>query len=53
MIRKRNWKALGFQVVLEAENGRDALARAEANPLVEMLADIKMLYMTTSPWDSM
>ena len=27
MIRKLDWEALGFQVVLEAENGQDALEK--------------------------
>ena len=45
MIRKLDWEALGFQVVLEAENGQDALEKAESVPLDVVLTDIKMPFM--------
>lgn len=45
MIRKLNWEALGFEVVLEAENGQDALEKAESIPLDVVLTDIKMPFM--------
>lgn len=42
-------RTLGFEVVLEPENERDALMRAEAILLDEMLTDI---IWTASPWAS-
>ena len=45
IIRKMDWEKLGFQVVLEAENGQDALEKAESVPLDVVLTDIKMPFM--------
>ena len=45
IARKIDWNSLGFQVVAEAENGRDALEKAESLALDVVLTDIKMPFM--------
>ena len=45
IARKIDWSALGFEVVAEAENGRDALEKAESLDLDVVLTDIKMPFM--------
>ncbi len=40
-----DWKALGFEIAAEAENGVDALEKAEALDLDVVLTDIKMPFM--------
>ncbi|MEG0765241.1 MAG: response regulator [Pseudoflavonifractor sp.] len=45
IVRKIDWNALGFQIVAEAENGRDALEKAESLDLDVVLTDIKMPFM--------
>lgn len=45
ILRRINWAALGFEVVAIAENGQDALEKAESCPLDLVLTDIKMPYM--------
>ena len=45
IARKIDWKAVGFEIVADAENGRDALEKAEALELDVVLTDIKMPFM--------
>ncbi|MEG0780148.1 MAG: response regulator, partial [Oscillospiraceae bacterium] len=45
IARKIDWTALGFTIVADAENGRDALEKAEALDLDVVLTDIKMPFM--------
>ncbi len=45
IARKIDWKALGFEIVADAENGRDALEKAEYLDLDVVLTDIKMPFM--------
>lgn len=45
IARKIDWGALGFEVVADAENGRDALEKAESLDLDVVLTDIKMPFM--------
>ena len=40
-----DWEALGFEIVADAENGVDALEKAEALDLDVVLTDIKMPFM--------
>ena len=40
-----DWRALGFEIVADAENGLDALEKAEALDLDVVLTDIKMPFM--------
>ena len=43
--RKMDWSGLGFELVGEAENGRDALELAESVQPDVVLTDIKMPFM--------
>ena len=43
--RKIDWKMLGFEIAADAENGRDALEKAETLELDVVLTDIKMPFM--------
>ncbi len=45
IARKIDWNALGFEIVADAENGRDALEKAESLDLDVVLTDIKMPFM--------
>ena len=45
IANKINWNALGFKIVADAENGRDALEKAENLDLDVVLTDIKMPFM--------
>lgn len=45
IAHKIDWKAVGFEIVADAENGRDALEKAEALDLDVVLTDIKMPFM--------
>lgn len=45
IARKIDWRAVGFEIVADAENGRDALEKAEALDLDVVLTDIKMPFM--------
>ncbi|NCB62066.1 MAG: response regulator [Clostridia bacterium] len=45
IAHKIDWNALGFEVVADAENGRDALEKAESLDLDVVLTDIKMPFM--------
>ena len=45
IARKIDWGALGFEIVADAENGRDALEKAETLELDVVLTDIKMPFM--------
>ena len=45
ITRKIGWSALGFEVVADAENGLDALEKAESLELDVVLTDIKMPFM--------
>lgn len=45
IIKKINWEALGFKIVGDAENGKDALEKAERFHPDIVLTDIKMPYM--------
>ena len=45
IARKIDWNALGFEIVADAENGRDALEKAENLDLDVVLTDIKMPFM--------
>ena len=45
IARKIDWRAVGFEIVADAENGRDALEKAEALELDVVLTDIKMPFM--------
>jgi two-component system response regulator YesN len=42
IVRRIDWKSLGFEIVAEAENGQDALEKAESLELDVVLTDIKM-----------
>ncbi|MEG1987587.1 MAG: response regulator [Oscillibacter sp.] len=45
IAQKIDWNALGFEIVADAENGRDALEKAENLELDLVLTDIKMPFM--------
>ena len=45
IARKIDWRAVGFEIVADAENGRDALEKAETLELDVVLTDIKMPFM--------
>lgn len=45
IARKIDWRAVGFEIVADAENGRDALEKAETLDLDVVLTDIKMPFM--------
>lgn len=45
IAHKIDWNALGFEIVADAENGRDALEKAESLDLDVVLTDIKMPFM--------
>lgn len=45
IMRHVNWEALGLLVVAEAENGQDALDKAEAQEIDIVLTDIKMPFL--------
>ncbi|HMM30493.1 MAG TPA: response regulator [Clostridia bacterium] len=45
IVSRLDWEALGFEVVAEAENGVEALEKAEANEIDLLLTDIKMPFM--------
>lgn len=45
IAKKIDWNALGFAIVADAENGRDALEKAENLELDVVLTDIKMPFM--------
>lgn len=45
IAHKIDWNALGFEIVADAENGRDALEKAETLDLDVVLTDIKMPFM--------
>ena len=45
IVRKINWNALGFEIVADAENGREAIEKAESLELDVVLTDIKMPFM--------
>lgn len=45
IARKIDWAALGFEIVADAENGLDALEKAENLELDVVLTDIKMPFM--------
>ena len=45
IIKKINWKANGFEVVGDAENGRDALEKIENLEPNVIITDIRMPYM--------
>lgn len=45
IIKKINWEALGFKVVGDGENGKDALEKAEKLQPDIVLTDIKMPFM--------
>jgi two-component system response regulator YesN len=42
IVRRIDWGALGFEIVAEAENGQEALEKAESLELDVVLTDIKM-----------
>lgn len=42
IVRHIDWESLGFEIVAEAENGRDALDKAENTEMDVVLTDIKM-----------
>jgi len=45
ILQKINWKELGFEIVGEAENGREALEMAEKVTPDVVITDIKMPFM--------
>lgn len=45
IAQKIDWKSLGFEIVADAENGQDALKKAESLDLDVVLTDIKMPFM--------
>lgn len=45
IVRHLDWDMLGFEVFAEAENGQDALEKAEACEIDVVLTDIKMPFM--------
>lgn len=45
IAHKIDWNAVGFEIVADAENGRDALEKAETLDLDVVLTDIKMPFM--------
>ncbi|MCI9486668.1 MAG: response regulator [Lachnospiraceae bacterium] len=45
IVKKMDWEGLGFEVVADAENGIDALEKAENLDLDVILTDIKMPFM--------
>lgn len=45
IVTRLDWESLGFEVVAEAENGLEAIEKAEANEVDLLLTDIKMPFM--------
>ena len=45
IVKKMDWESLGFEVVADAENGMEALEKAETLELDVILTDIKMPFM--------
>lgn len=45
VIRKMDWKSLGFEVIAYAQNGEEALEMAEGNVPDVVMTDIKMPFM--------
>lgn len=45
IVARLDWGGLGFEVVAEAENGLEAIEKAEANEVDLLLTDIKMPFM--------
>jgi len=45
MAKRINWKKIGFKVVATAENGEDALEKAEQQPIDVVMTDIQMPFM--------
>lgn len=45
IVTRLDWEGLGFEVVAEAENGLEAIEKAEANEVDLLLTDIKMPFM--------
>lgn len=45
IIRKINWADVGFEVIGDAENGKDALEKIEQNEPEVVLTDIRMPYL--------
>jgi two-component system response regulator YesN len=45
IVNKIDWFSLGFEIVAQAENGQDALEKAEAIDIDVILTDIKMPFM--------
>lgn len=45
MERRINWEEIGFKVVATAENGEDALEKAEQQPIDVVMTDIQMPFM--------
>jgi len=45
IVSKINWENLGFEIVAQAENGQDALEKAESLDIDVVFADIKMPFM--------
>lgn len=45
IVNKIDWNTLGFDIVAQAENGEDALEKAESLDLDVVLTDIKMPFM--------
>ena len=45
IIKKIDWQAAGFEVVGDAENGREALEKIEALEPDVVMTDIRMPYM--------
>ncbi|MCI8465108.1 MAG: response regulator [Lachnospiraceae bacterium] len=45
IVKKMDWESLGFEVVADAENGIEALEKAETLDLDLILTDIKMPFM--------
>ena len=45
IVKKMDWESLGFEVAADAENGIEALEKAETLDLDVILTDIKMPFM--------
>jgi two-component system response regulator YesN len=45
IVEKLDWETLGFDVVAQAENGLEAIEKAECNEVDLLLTDIKMPFM--------
>jgi two-component system response regulator YesN len=45
IVTRLDWEGLGFDVIAEAENGLEAIEKAEANEVDLLLTDIKMPFM--------